>query len=294
MVKYISPLRYPGGKSKLIKYLIKIINQNQTKEYYVEPFAGGAGAALKLLVKNYVKNIILNDADNGIYNFWYSILNNTEELIYKIEKTPIDINNWKKQKSFIYDKNLYKNLSTVDIGFATFYLNRCNRSGILSGGPIGGYNQLGKWKINARFNKNDLIDRIKLIASLKKHIQIFNLDALVFLKNCSKNTKLNVNNTLVYLDPPYFEKGRMLYDKHYDKEDHQMLQNFLQNDFDLKWILSYDDVSFIRELYKDSNKNNYFTNHFVYKARLGNELIILSDNCVKRNFQTLLFTNDIK
>lgn len=255
------------------------MKNNYPLNTYIEPFAGGAGAALALLLNNHVKQIILNDADEFIYKFWYVTLNHTDELIKKIKSKPINIRQWEKQWNILNDEGNRKNMNDVDIAYATLYLNRCNRSGIISsGGPIGGYKQEGQWKIDCRFNKDKIIKRIKRISEYENQIEIFNCDAVDLLKKLSRHR--NIDKALIYMDPPYFEKGSMLYRKYFEKEDHEKLQKFLKDEFHFKWVLSYDDSPFINDLYKGRKMNGFSTNHFAHKAKIGRELIILSDNCV--------------
>lgn len=279
---YYSPLRYPGGKTSLLKYLINIVELNGPIKTYIEPFAGGAGAALGLLCNGHVQKVILNDADEVLYFFWDSVLNFTEQLIEKIKKTPINIREWEKQRAILSDSDLRHKASKLDIGFAAFYLNRCNRSGILRPevGPIGGIRQLSKWKIDARFNKEGLVQRIKRLNLHKDKIKFFNLDAIDFLKNIIPKLHLKIDETLVYLDPPYFQRGPELYRSYYLREQHIELRKFLENELHYRWVLSYDDVPFINELYKNTNKNGVLVNHFANKAKVGKELIITSNNCV--------------
>lgn len=281
MFTFYSPLRYPGGKTFLLKYLIEIIKLNNPIETYIEPFAGGAGAAIGLLENNYVQKIFLNDADDHIFKFWKSIIHDTNKFINKIKKTPVNIEEWYKQKTLLNNSKTGKQASDLTVGFATFYMNRSNRSGILTGsGPIGGYKQQGKWKIDARFNKDNLISRIEKIATLKNKIKLYNLDAIDFLKYHVPKLNINKRKTLIYLDPPYYEKGPGLYRLSYSKKDHINLRKFLRRKLKIKWVLSYDDAEFIRNLYQGINKNGISINHFAYKAKIGKELIISSDNCI--------------
>lgn len=202
MSEYLSPLRYPGGKASLLDFLSKIIELNEPINAYIEPYAGGAGAALGLLFKGHVERIILNEFDEAIYRFWHVILHNTEGFLKKINNVRISIKVWNRQKKIFYNYESNKNNSDLDFAFATFFLNRCNRSGILQAGPIGGKRQLGEWKIDARFNKKNLAQRIKKIAAYKDRIELFNLDAVDFMKNQLTNLNLDSKKTLVYLDPP--------------------------------------------------------------------------------------------
>ncbi|RZJ49966.1 MAG: DNA adenine methylase [Flavobacterium sp.] len=170
-----SPLRYPGGKNKLTAFFAKICADNNVNGHYVEPYSGGASVALFLLMEGIVKRITINDMDRSIYAFWYSVLNHTEDLCSLIEETPLDIPNWRLQKAVQQNKE-HSNL--LDLGFSTLFLNRTNRSGIINGGVIGGIGQHGKYKIDCRFNKTDIIKRIKAIAAYRENIQLFQMDAI--------------------------------------------------------------------------------------------------------------------
>lgn len=179
-----SPLRYPGGKGLLGDFLTDVITINNLRGgIYYELYAGGAGAALRLLFNRTVKKIVINDADYRIYSFWYSILYHTKNFISLLDTCILSIEEWKKYKS-IYDNAL--NEKITDVGFATFYLNRTNRSGILhKAGPIGGMDQKGNYLINARFNKEDLKNRIRYIATKANSIELYNYTTESFLKNLS-------------------------------------------------------------------------------------------------------------
>lgn len=271
-----SPLRYPGGKTILSGFFAKVIEANNLLGgVYIEPFAGGAGAALSLLYSEHVSKIILNDADQYIYKFWKSMLWNTDKFIDLIVNTPVTIDEWERQRKVFKAPSSHSNLL---VGFATFYLNRCNRSGILYAGPIGGRNQLSDWKIDARFNKDDLIKRIRRLSLFKNRITIYNLDAIEFLRyhvNPSNNLS---DKLLVYLDPPYFKNGSKLYLNYYKYDDHLALANFINIQSDYRWIISYDDVAEIHKIYRDRRKNVIHLNYFAHKAKLGKELIITSQN----------------
>lgn len=269
-----SPLRYPGGKANLASYLRKIIQNMDLKECsYFELYAGGAGAALDLLFTNTVKKIILNDADYHIFSFWKSILEHTEEFIKLIDTTPVDMNTWYLQRSIYNDTN---NHSMLEIGFSTFFLNRCNRSGIITkAGPIGGFEQNGQYKIDCRFNKVNLIKRIENIANRANNIEIYNKDTLEFIKE--NLTRLKEDGSFMYLDPPYYNKGKSLYLNFYTHEDHENLKNLLSNLRDLKWMISYDDVIQIKNLYIDFNSSLHTLNYSLQTKRKTNEFFVYSD-----------------
>ena len=202
---FYSPLRYPGGKGKLEPFMEILIEQTgHIGGTYIEPFAGGAGIALELLEKNIVNEIVINDLDKGIYSFWKAILTETDRFVENIRNVPLNIDEWNRQRAILDDNSKY----SYELGFATFYLNRTNRSGIIKGGVIGGVEQNGNWKMDARFNRDDLIKRILKIAKRKKNIHIYNKDVSSFVQNYLPRYE---DNAFVYFDPPYFGKGKQLY-----------------------------------------------------------------------------------
>ena len=219
---FTSPLRYPGGKLRIAGFIQAICDCNDLHNCYIEPFAGGASIALNLLLYGTVDKVVLNDKDKSIYAFWYSILFHTDELCSLIQNCPIDIDTWHEQKSIQNNKE-YESL--LSLGFSTLYLNRTNRSGILSAGVIGGLRQAGIYKMDCRFNKDVIIKKISSIAKFKEHIALYNLDAIDLLD--LMRAQSNEHN-LFYLDPPYYEKGSCLYMNHYNHSDHERLINYVR------------------------------------------------------------------
>ena len=279
-----SPLRYPGGKSSLSGLLAKFIELNNLQDgIYIEPYAGGAGAGLNLLFSEYASELILNDADRNIYLFWQSILFDTERFVRLLNDTPISIDEWKKHRQILKNSERY---SELEIAFSTFYLNRCNRSGILYAGPIGGQLQSGKWLIDARFNKVELIRRIEKIALFASRVSIHNLDAIDFIKQHVLPLAVLDNRLLVYLDPPYYSKGSQLYLNYYVPEDHVTLANFINNQLGFKWIVSYDDVPQIRQLYSEREITTYSPRYSAHSAKIGKEVIIYCPNCLLPELET--------
>jgi DNA-methyltransferase len=268
-----SPLRYPGGKNRLAPFIGKICFDNKITEHYVEPYSGGASVALFLLFEGFVEKITINDKDRSIYAFWYSVLNQSEELCNLIEETPITINEWKKQKEV--QKNT-DNVTLLELGFSTFFLNRTNRSGIIKAGVIGGYKQENIYKLDCRFNKEDLIKRILQIASVKDKIDLYNDDALILIDKVIKDE--HFNNMLLYFDPPYYEKGSSLYMNYYKKSHHQIVCEKIKNLQGVKWIVSYDDTPEIRDLYSGCIKKEYSLVHTAAKSKEGKEILFFSSN----------------
>lgn len=268
-----SPLRYPGGKACLASFLKDLIVRYVPDCTYYELYAGGAGAALSLLSSGIVNKIILNDADAHIYSFWLSILNDTDGLIHKIEETRVDLDSWHKQK-YIYDNA--GQFSSLEVGFATFFLNRCNRSGILTkAGPIGGFNQAGAYKIDCRFNKKTLINRIEIVRGLSEKIDIYNQDSLQFIKDNQR--LLSRPDSFMYLDPPYYKKGKSLYLNAYSHKDHVELRDLLQSLRGYNWMVSYDDVPEIHDLYKDFSHTTHTLKYSLQSKKKTTEFFIFSD-----------------
>lgn len=241
---------------------------------YLELYAGGAGAALELLFSETVNKIVLNDADYHIYAFWMSILNQTDDFIMALDRVEVNIDTWYAQRH-IYDN--FTDYTVLEVGFSTFFLNRTNRSGILTkAGPIGGFSQNGNYKIDARFNKANLAARIKKISEKKEQIDIYNRDTLTFIFD--NLIKLNPESIFIYLDPPYYNKGKSLYLNYYNHEDHEKLRNLLREIKHLNWVVSYDDVPQIKELYEGFKTSQIELNYSLQSKRRTTEFCVYSDN----------------
>lgn len=240
---------------------------------YVEAYAGGAAIAWELLITGVVRRVTVNDISRPVYAFWDSVLNQTDDLCRMIADRPVTVHEWDKWKD-VLRRGSENNL---EIGFAFFFLNRTNRSGILNGGIIGGREQTGNWKIDARYNKSDLISRIQKIADLRSRIEITQMDAVEFLE--TQAPKWN-DKTLVYIDPPYFEKGRYLYHDAYASDDHRVVSQAIARLSDLKWVVSYDDVMPIHNLYEDWYWLQYSLNYSARNRMRGREAMFFSQGLV--------------
>jgi DNA adenine methylase len=247
-MRHVSPLRYPGGKAVLADFLAQVIELNGLEGgSYFEPYAGGAGAALILLKSGKVSEIFINDADVRVNAFWRSSILHASQFVDKLFEVPLTIEEWYRQRTICSNPKAH---TTFEVGFAAFYMNRCNRSGVISGaGPIGGFAQAGKWKLGVRFNREQLSERILSLSKEKGRIHISNLDAVEFLKT-KLPRGLKRRQSLVYLDPPYVIKGQRLYLNAYAPRDHSQIAKYIQGQTSLPWIMSYDDAELVRELYK--------------------------------------------
>lgn len=263
-----TPLRYPGGKRKLAGFMSRLILSNGLMGCdYAEPYAGGAGLAIELLQRGAVKNLWLNDIDKGIASFWRLLLDQSGLLCELIENTEVTIDEWVRQK---------KNIRSEDPilkGFATFFLNRTNRSGIIKGGVIGGRKQEGEWKLDCRFNKNDLIKRILSIAEMRDRIHFYNLDAIDFLDSVIPR---NTNSILFNLDPPYYVKGAGLYTNFYKDKDHLKVSKFIRKE-DRPWIVSYDNHEFIRSIYSGCKFIEYNLTYTAHRKTVGREIMFFGN-----------------
>ena len=267
-----SPLRYPGGKASLAAFLSQTIEINGLSDCsYIEPFAGGAGAALRLIREGVVSEVYLNDLDRRITSFWHSVLYESERFAGAIMSIPISVSEWKKQQRICH---LGDSTDSFELGFATFYLNRCNRSGIVLGAaPIGGYAQMGKWKIDARFYRNTLAERVLAIGKLRDRIHVTNMDALELLITYSSYYHER-KRVFMYLDPPYYSNGSRLYMNSYHDQDHRELASYLRGQGNLKWIMSYDDTDFIRNLYSGCKISALSLEYSLQRRRKAQELLI--------------------
>ncbi|CAN0539738.1 unnamed protein product [Ectocarpus sp. 12 AP-2014] len=273
-LRFNSPLRYPGGKGRLTKYVAQLISLNGLQDgAYVEPYAGGAGVAISLLFSECVRTVHLNDISKPIFSFWTSVLNEPDQLCSLIMSTPITITEWERQKNV----QLLENPSPLELGFSTFFLNRVNRSGIIKGGVIGGLRQDGKWKMDARYNKIDLIKRIEKISQYKNRIKFYSQDAKYFLHDINKRLG---KKTFIYLDPPYFVKGGGLYEHNYKKEDHIEIAEFVQHELKHKWIVSYDNHKEINFLYNKRRQQTFGLHYSANNRFEGKELMIYSDKLI--------------
>ena len=275
-MKIYSPLRYPGGKNKLSAFIAKICEDNDINGHYVEPYCGGAAVALFLLFEGYVKKIIINDKDRSIYALWHSIINQPKAICQLIDNTEVSLNNWHRLKEV---QNIKNKANLLDLGFSTLFMNRTNRSGIITGGPIGGYEQSGDYKIDCRFNKEFIKKRIIQIASRKNDIKLYRKDALKLI-DFTRN-KIEHTNTLIYFDPPYYLKGNSLYMNHYKKESHKLVRDYIKQIKDINWIVSYDNTPEIRDLYSGINMKEYSFKHTAYKVREGKEILFFSPNIIQ-------------
>lgn len=267
----ISPLRYPGGKAALFPRIQKLIEDSGLIGCtYIEPYAGGAGAGLGLLVSGQVERVVINDLDPAIHAFWHTVVNQPELFIQRIQEVRLDVSEWRRQKE-IYRAGDQGNIA--DLGFATFYLNRTNRSGVLNGGPIGGLDQTGKYKIDARFNRATLVERIQTLSSYADKIVVTSMDGVDLIRQYAHHP-----NIFFYADPPYFEKAGTLYLNHFRLEDHVKLAELLNSIPEIPWLLTYDNVSQVARLYGSRRRRTFELHYSAHRVITATEVAVLSDS----------------
>lgn len=268
-LQFATPLRYPGGKGRLTQCVANMMQANGlVGGHYAEPFAGGAGVAISLLALEYASHVHINDINRSVHAFWQSVLQETDELCRLISRTRVSMAQWYRQREVQSDPSA----SPLELGFSTFFLNRVNRSGIILGGVIGGKAQQGKWRLDARYNKRDLIDRVNRIGEMRDRVSLYNMDAVALVRDVLPTLPMKL---LCYLDPPYYVKGKGLYEDHYKHQDHALIARAVSV---LKhpWIVSYDNVPEIRALY-ESFRSRAFGLHYSAQARYeGSEIMFFA------------------
>jgi DNA adenine methylase len=264
-----TPLRYPGGKAKLGPFLAALFKANRLIDgEYAEPYAGGAGAGLFLLFRGYATHLHLNDIDRGVVAFWRAVLTHNERFAKRIQRVPLTVDEWDRQRATYRTEAM-----GFDLGFAFFYLNRTNRSGIMNGGIIGGRAQQSEWGIDARFAREDLARRVRAIGQLRKRVSVTRLDAIDFAMNVKP---LRSKKMFTYFDPPYFAAGRQLYTNFYTADDHAAIAKHLSTTKN-KWLLTYDDCPQIRKLYKECKILKSELSYSAREVRRGSEIVVVPD-----------------
>lgn len=271
--RYSSPLRYPGGKGKVANFLKLLVLENSLAgSDYVEPYAGGASVALSLLFDDYIGHAYINDINKGVYCFWRFVLEDSGDFCERIMSVPLSIDEWRRQRRI----HSAAESSPEDLGFATFYLNRTNRSGIVSGGVIGGKGQLGNWRIDARFNREALCARVRKVASNSSRITVSMVDAASMIGD---HATRGGARRLLYLDPPYFVKGEGLYDNFYTHEDHRKIRDVITVTPG-PWVVSYDAAPEILQLYSQYQPLRYTLGYSASKASKGTEVMYFSEGLI--------------
>jgi DNA adenine methylase len=281
MKRYISPLRYPGGKARFSPFLADLVRAQPVRpRYYAEPFAGGAGAAVTLLAQEVVNTVFINDLSPGVAAFWRAVFTHTDMLACQVEAATINLQQWRRQREVFTNPDSCDDLT---LGYATFFLNRCNRSGILGARPIGGLKQDGKWKLDARFNRQELADRIRYLGGFRRRVEVSQQDGRVFLNSISHLGK----TVLAYVDPPYLGQGDDLYLDRLSYDDHKELSGQLK-EAGYPWMLTYDvNDQIANDLYQGLRIARFDIAHTAQRQHLGHEMMVFSPEIAVNSIQVL-------
>lgn len=269
---HLSPLRYPGGKAKLYPHFHDVLAKHGLREgaTYVEPYAGGAGAAINLLLTGVVRRIVINDLDRAVHAFWYAAVHHGDELQKLLTAVPVTIDEWRRQKDIM---NNASEADPVELGFSMLFLNRTNRSGVINAGPIGGLRQTGDYRIDARFNRSRLTEQLRLIKAYAPMITVHNLDGRDLIEHYAGHSQ-----AFIYADPPYFNKAGSLYLNSFEHDDHEALAECLNSHRDARWILTYDDVPEVHRLYSQRYRETFSLRYSAYRAVEAKEIMVYSDS----------------
>jgi DNA adenine methylase len=255
----------------LASFMKELISKNGLEgSHYSEAYAGGAAVAWALLFSGYASHVHVNDIDPAIHAFWSTVLDEPDTLCSLISRTRVSMAAWNRQRAVITNP---QNYSPLALGFAAFFLNRTNRSGIIRGGVIGGQEQNGTWRLDARYSKPDLIDRIQKIARYRAQISLYRIDALSFL---TKVVPKLPEKMLLYLDPPYYVKGGGLYEHNYDHKAHSAVARLVTTKLTRPWVVSYDAAPEVLDLYRGCSKRTYTLAYSVQGRYRGKEVIFFA------------------
>lgn len=276
---YISPLRYPGGKRKLLPLIADLISRSGPVSLLVEPFAGGASVSVGLLEARLVEQIALSDRDELVAAFWKTVFSRRAcALADRIANAPVDLQEWKRLKSSAPT-------TQFDRAYKCLFLNRTSFSGILKdrAGPIGGQKQESTYTIGCRYNRERLATRIVELGQLRDRVffvkrQHYTSTFEQVERLCGSTVR--EGGLLWYLDPPFFEKAEHLYRHSFTETGHLALRQFLRN-LRGRWVLSYDDVPQARKYY---NQDPGFARvNLSYNARIDSQERLTASEIVVSN-----------
>jgi DNA adenine methylase len=269
----LSPLRYPGGKRRLVPYLAAALAENNLRpDLFVEPYAGGASVSLELLHLDFAGRAVIGDLDPMVNAFWETVVTDVDWLCEQVESVPLSLSEWERMK-----KTRFR--SRRSLALACLYLNRTSFNGALhnSAGPIGGRAQTSEYDIGCRFPRARLVGRLRACAELADRIDVVPAqDAMVTVREARERARHDELSAFFYLDPPFWAKSKFLYRRSFTELAHERLADqlhWLQDQF----LLSYDPAPEIVDLYTGHTAGTVAEIELVYSGSsrsAGTEMVI--------------------
>lgn len=279
--RWVSPLRYPGGKARMTPFLTDLFVQQHGVlldiEVWIEPFAGGAGAGLGLLDQGVITDLWLVERNPGLAAFWRTVAHDGERFAATVRSTTASMKTWHHSREVLAAREAGESVDDDALALAAFVVNRCSRSGMVNSkvGPIGGKGQSGRWTVESRWSPGSLADRIEHIARSGSGILIHEVDAIDYI---SELTGSGVEDEVfLFVDPPYVREGNGLYQHGMSMDQHQDLADALRS-CPAPWLLTYDDEPVVKDvLYPEERIIEYDIAHTANKQRIDREWAVLSD-----------------
>lgn len=276
--RWISPLRYPGGKARMTQWLLGVLDNNRCTrmdaEIWVEPFAGGAGAGLTALENGTVSETWLVEAHPAVAAFWQSVVEDNEAMARRIEAVVPTLALFEEAREMVAAGLTGEGVNRLDLGVAAFIVNRCSRSGMVlpNVGPIGGKSQTGRYTIAARWNGPSLAERLRRIGLYGSKLKIITGDGIEHLEHLPGSGI--EDEMFLFVDPPYIGVGNRLYAQGMQKSDHDRLAAALKAlPF---WVLTYDAHPDVLGLYppEDHQVMEFEIPHSINQSHIGSEYLV--------------------
>lgn len=281
--RWISPLRYPGGKARMTEWLVDVFDHlymPMDVEVWIEPFGGGAGAGLTALEQGTVEDVWICEANPALAAFWTTLTDEDgegERLARRVESTVPDLVQFTAARETVAAGLAGEQVDRFELGFAAFLLNRCSRSGMVlpNVGPIGGKAQAGKDTIASRFHGPRLAERLRRVAGYGRSFRVHEGDALDYIEELDGVGF--EEECFLFVDPPYIEEGNRLYAQGMDAAAHCRLAELLLS-HPTPWVLTYDAHPVVLDLYPECPVYEFDIPHTANRQSVGTEYLVTGPN----------------
>lgn len=277
--RWISPLRYPGGKARMGAALTTIWETQMSPmdiEIWSEPFAGGAGAGLHLLADNTISELWLTEKHPALAAFWRTAAHNGAELAASVRTTTPSMQLWRHAQEAVAAAEAGDTVDDTELAFAALILNRCSRSGMVNAivGPMGGKHQSGRWTLQSRWYGEGIAERIDVVHRLGDRIRVMEGDGIEQIRELDGSVGIE-DEMMLFVDPPYLVQGNRLYANGMTIDDHARLASALAGSA-CHWLLTYDGDDRVLDLYPTNRVLAYQIPNTVNRARIAEEYAVLS------------------